>query len=181
MLIRSIRVCSPSGSHLFIINEKWLCCHMQWCDSLRAQPTLFLGLEIEGAGHGPREVTKGMPSSQAHLWAQRLRSFPEDSSNWEKVNSQISTPDFRSVVRGRAGWECWFSSHTYDFGRNIGNHFSQPTDMVPSIQPITVSETPAKLYLWNADNNYIYFIGLLEVGLEICILIGFLGKLCMTK
>lgn len=31
---------------------------MQWCDSLRAQTTLFLDVETEGAGHGPREVTR---------------------------------------------------------------------------------------------------------------------------
>lgn len=42
------------------------------------------GLDTEGGGHGHRAVTKAVPHSQAHLWAQVVRPSPEATSNSRK-------------------------------------------------------------------------------------------------
>lgn len=58
--------------------------------------------------------------------------------------------------------------------RDIIFHSIQPWFLAYS--PLPVSEPPAKQCLWNVYSNCIYFIGLLEVGLEIYVLTGFPGK-----
>lgn len=65
-----------------------------------------------------------------------LKTLPTEKSEQPDLHTTFQKSAERESREG------WFSSHTYDFGRNIGPNFSQPTDMVPSIQPIACIRTP---------------------------------------